>query len=169
MQDYLSTNKPLAFNIHPKQHNVKEKQWIMRDEGKLYTYLVPQAKRNRASALSRSFSISLTFGNGNSPRENPQQLYAPPFLLKKSPPSPLSGSHSFLSFYLFSLPSPSLASHHLPCCLLVSKHGLPNHYLVHWLPNQEATSGPLSALHLARSVTCSKWKKTSPIWGSTHI
>ena len=61
----------------------------MRDEGKLYTYLVPQAKRNRASAFSRSFSLSLTFGDGNSPSENPQQLYAPPFLLSHCFDSPL--------------------------------------------------------------------------------
>ena len=43
----------------------------------------------------------------------------------------------------------------------------PTHYLIHWPPNQEAASGSLRALHLARSVTCSKWKKTSLIWGST--
>ena len=49
--------KLVAFIIHPKQHNVKEEQRIVRDEGKLYTYLVPQAKRNQVSALSMSFSL----------------------------------------------------------------------------------------------------------------
>ena len=41
----------------------------------------------------------------------------------------------------------------------------PTHYLIHWPPNQEAASGSLRALHLARSVTCSKWKKQAPYGG----
>ena len=66
MQDLSLNIKLVAFNIHPKQHNVKEEQRIVRDEGKLYTYLVPQAKRNRAFLHSQGVS---------------------PFLPEKLPPS----------------------------------------------------------------------------------
>ena len=41
----------------------------------------------------------------------------------------------------------------------------PTHYLIRWPPNQEAASGSLRALHLARSVTYSKWKKQAPNGG----
>ena len=89
MQDYLSTNKPVAFNIHPKQRNVKERQWIMRDEGKLYTYLDPQAKRNKFSVLSMNFSpylpsllklCSLPFSPKTSTLSSPK-LHSPHFFL----------------------------------------------------------------------------------------
>ena len=77
MQDYLSTNKPVAFSIHPKQHNVKEKQWIKRDGGRWYTYLVPQAKRNQVSALSRSFSLQkkLLRSSSSPPKCHPLDIF----------------------------------------------------------------------------------------------
>ena len=66
MQAYISTSRLVAFNIHPKQHNVMENQRIMRDEEK--TVYIPsflQQKEKQASALPMSFPPSLTLGNGS--------------------------------------------------------------------------------------------------------
>ena len=57
-QAYISTNRSVAFNIHPKQHYVMENQWIMRDEEKncVHTWFLKQ-KENR-SQLSQWVSLS---------------------------------------------------------------------------------------------------------------
>ena len=54
MQAYISTNKSVAFNIHPKQHYVKENQWITRDEGK--TVYIPGSLSNENQILA--FSVN---------------------------------------------------------------------------------------------------------------
>ena len=45
------------------------------------------------------------------------------------PPPPLTSASLLLLFSPF--PFPSLASHYLPCCSLISKHGKPSPLLLH--------------------------------------
>ena len=80
----------------------------MRDEGKLYTYLDPQAKRNKFSVLSMNFSpylpsllklCSLPFSPKTSTLSSPK-LHSPHFFLFFSFFSPLLPPFSFLDLSL---------------------------------------------------------------------
>ena len=58
MQACISTNKSVAFNIHPKQHYAMENQWIRRDEEK--TAYIPGSssqKENKSQPSQPSFPL----------------------------------------------------------------------------------------------------------------
>ena len=138
MQAYISTSRLVAFNIHPKQHNVMENQQIMRDEEK--TVYIPgflQQKEKQASALPMSFPPSLTLGNGSFFWA--KTLYNSSLLLllslsgsslvllsKKNPPPSNSSATAFLSGFSsskFSAAAPflllnSFCSHLFVCLFL---------------------------------------------------
>ena len=106
MQAYISTSRPVAFNIHPRQHYVTENQRIMRDKEE--TVYIPGSSSKYKTSLG-SLKEFLSAGNSTqAPKKN-----SPKNSLKNSSPCSLSTvsffripfSFFFLSFCIPDLPS----------------------------------------------------------------